>query len=31
MYEGKGVLEKDEIESLTDVMMEQMEGLLTGK
>ena len=30
-HEEKGVLEKDETESLTDVIMEQMEGLLTGK
>ena len=31
MYEESGVLEKDESEFLTDVIMEQMEGLLTGK
>ena len=31
MYEGKGVLEIDETESLTGVIMEQKEGLLTGK
>ena len=30
-HEEKGVLEKDETEFLTGVIMEQMEGLLTGK
>ena len=30
-HEEKSVLENDETESLTDVVMEQMEGLLTGK
>ena len=30
-HEEKGVLEKDETESSTDVMMGQMEGFLTGK
>ena len=29
-HEEKGVLEQDETESLTDVMMEQKECLLTG-
>ncbi|KAL5469076.1 hypothetical protein EMCRGX_G030268 [Ephydatia muelleri] len=30
-HEERGVLEKDETVFLTDVIMEQMEGLLTGK
>ena len=30
-HEGKGVLEKAETESITDVFMEQKEGLVTGK